>query len=138
MKTMGLDTSGHRSRRVTGEMMADFDLILTMEAGHKEALLVEFPELAGRIYMLSEMVGDRRDIADPIGGPLPHASSITCSARGFGESSLSQNKILAIIKTTIPRPNHRRTEFLGRFLQAESAKYAHFLFLYQWTRCAPA
>ncbi len=70
MKTLGLDSSGHRSRRVTGEMMADFDLILTMEAGHKEALLVEFPEIAGRIFMLSEMVGEMRDIADPIGGPL--------------------------------------------------------------------
>ena len=65
-----VDSSGHRSRRVTGEMMADFDLILTMEAGHKEALLVEFPEIAGRIFMLSEMVGEMRDIADPIGGPL--------------------------------------------------------------------
>ena len=70
MQDMGLDTAGHRSRRVTGEMMAKFDLILTMEAGHKEALQVEFPEVTGRIFMLSEMVGERRDIADPIGGPL--------------------------------------------------------------------
>ncbi len=70
MKTMGVDTSAHRSRRVTGEMLSKFDLILTMEAGHKEALQVEFPEIIGRIYMLSEMVGEMRDIADPIGGPL--------------------------------------------------------------------
>jgi protein-tyrosine-phosphatase len=70
MRMLGLDTSSHRSRRVTREMLAAFDLILTMEAGHKEALQIEFPESAARIFMLSEMVGKKADIADPIGGPL--------------------------------------------------------------------
>jgi len=40
-----------------------------MEAGQKEALKVEFPEIAGRIYMVSEMVGEQYDISDPIGEP---------------------------------------------------------------------
>jgi protein-tyrosine-phosphatase len=40
-----------------------------MEAGHKEALKVEFPEVAGRVYMMSEMVGEQYDINDPIGEP---------------------------------------------------------------------
>ena len=31
---------------------------------------MEFPQVADRVYMLSEMVGERMDIADPIGGPL--------------------------------------------------------------------
>ena len=66
----GLDVSAHRSRRVNRRILHGFNLILTMEANHKEALQVEFPELAGRIYMLSEMVGMKRDIDDPIGGPL--------------------------------------------------------------------
>lgn len=70
MKALGLDTGSHLSRRVTREMLADFDLILTMEAGHKEALQIEFPEFARRIFMLTEMVGKKADIADPIGGPL--------------------------------------------------------------------
>jgi protein-tyrosine-phosphatase len=70
LQAMGLDISGHRSQPLTGELLEEFDLILTMEAGHKEAIQVEFPQVAGRVYMLSEVVGERRDIADPIGGPL--------------------------------------------------------------------
>lgn len=69
LASMDMDISDHRSRRVTGELLEEFDLILTMEAGHKEALRIEFPDLAGRIYMLSEMAGEQNDIEDPIGGP---------------------------------------------------------------------
>ena len=37
-----------------------------MEAGHKEALRIEFPSIKTRIYMLSEVVEDVRfDIPDP-------------------------------------------------------------------------
>ncbi|HEX2979034.1 MAG TPA: hypothetical protein VHO48_02105, partial [Anaerolineaceae bacterium] len=64
-----LDVSAHRSRQVTRELLADYDLILTMELGHKEALLVEFPEVMGRVFMLSEMVGEIKDVDDPIGTP---------------------------------------------------------------------
>jgi protein-tyrosine-phosphatase len=63
-----IDLTLHRSRSVTREMLEHFNLILTMERGHKEALQVEFPRLAGRIYLLSEMVGKSHDIQDPIGG----------------------------------------------------------------------
>ena len=41
-----------------------------MESNHKEALRVEFPEIADRVYMLSEMVDVQRNVEDPIGGPL--------------------------------------------------------------------
>lgn len=63
-----LDASSHRSRRITRELIEDFDLILTMEKNHKEALQFEFPDLADRIFLLSEMVERDFDIADPIGG----------------------------------------------------------------------
>lgn len=66
----GLDISNHRSRLVSHDILSDFDLILTMEQGQMEALKVEFPDLAGRVYMLSEMIGMKFDIKDPIGGPL--------------------------------------------------------------------
>ena len=67
---VGLDITQHRSRRVNRRILHGFNLILTMEANHKEALRVEFHEIADRIYMLSEMVGIKRDVDDPIGGPL--------------------------------------------------------------------
>lgn len=62
------DISDHRSRVVDQDLLNSFNLILTMEKGHKEALQVEFPELAERVYLISEMVGDKKEIQDPIGG----------------------------------------------------------------------
>ena len=70
MEQRGIDLSSHRSRPVTGALLAGFRLVLTMERGHKEALHFEFPQFAGRIYTLSEMVGGNFDIHDPIGSPL--------------------------------------------------------------------
>lgn len=69
MAERGIDISGHRAREVTAEMLGDADLILCMEAGHAEALRVEFPEAADRIYLLSEMAGDSQNVEDPYGGP---------------------------------------------------------------------
>lgn len=64
----GLDARSHRARVVSAQLLEAFDLILVMEAGHKEALCLEFPQVAGRVYMLSEMVDRYYDIVDPIGG----------------------------------------------------------------------
>ena len=60
----------HQSRTVTAEMLAGFSLILTMEAGHKEALQVEFPSVANRIYLLGEMAGSPTGVSDPYGKAL--------------------------------------------------------------------
>lgn len=65
MRFRGLDTSSHRSRVVNKEIITSADLILTMEAGHKEALQIEFPDQKGKIWMLSEIVGQPYDIPDP-------------------------------------------------------------------------
>lgn len=61
----GVDVSAHRARRVSADLLAPFDLILTMERGHKEGIQVEFPQVAGRTFLLSEMVGQRYDVPDP-------------------------------------------------------------------------
>jgi len=66
----GLDISQHRSRVVTAEMLESYDLILTMELHHKEALQVEFPTVAGRVFLLSEMEGQFEPISDPYGQSL--------------------------------------------------------------------
>jgi protein-tyrosine-phosphatase len=70
MAEYGLDITGHLSRVVTREMLEEFDLILTMELGHKEGLSIEFPQAAQRIFMLSEMEGSTMPVADPYGGTL--------------------------------------------------------------------
>lgn len=66
----GLDLSRHSSRPLSEEELAQTDLVLVMEARHKEALQRLYPEFAGRVYMLSELVGQTADIADPVGLPL--------------------------------------------------------------------
>ena len=70
MAKMGLDTSRHRSQPISKELLDRFELILTMEAGHKEAIQIEFPQLANRVYLLSEMAGEQVPVLDPIGEPI--------------------------------------------------------------------
>jgi protein-tyrosine-phosphatase len=66
MREYDLDLSAHRSRRAKDEKwLADFDLILAMERGQAEALRAEFPALARRIALLSEMAGRSYDVQDP-------------------------------------------------------------------------
>jgi protein-tyrosine-phosphatase len=64
----GLDITNHLSRQVTSQILSEFQLILTMETGQKEALQVEFPKYAKRIFTLSEMAGEQLSIDDPVGG----------------------------------------------------------------------
>lgn len=64
----GIDLSAHRSREVDQAMLSAADLVLVMESGHKEALNIEFADLADRFHLFSEMAGPGYSIADPIGG----------------------------------------------------------------------
>jgi protein-tyrosine-phosphatase len=67
LRNRGLDIGDHRSRSVNRQLMSLFDLILTMEEGQKEALIVEFPEYSSKIFLLSEVANTHMDINDPIG-----------------------------------------------------------------------
>ena len=70
MADRGIDIRNHISRPITHLPLERYRLILTMEAGQKEAIRVEFPQVALRTYLLSEIIGETRDIADPIGGTI--------------------------------------------------------------------
>ncbi len=61
----GLDK--HITRQVSAELLRGYDLIIVMEANHKEALCVEFKSAQPRIFMLSEAIeGIQYDIPDPV------------------------------------------------------------------------
>lgn len=61
----GLDLSAHKSQRINRDLLARYDLILVMENNHREALLVEFPETKGHLFLLSEVaVGLTYDVYD--------------------------------------------------------------------------
>ena len=66
----GLDLPDHRSRSVSRELLQGFQLTLAMERGQAEALRAEFPDLAPRVYLLSEMAGRGTDLPDPPDGRL--------------------------------------------------------------------
>lgn len=66
----GIDIADHTSRSVERIPLADYDLILVMEQGHKEALQVEYPQISERVFLLYEMIGVERDVHDPYGGRL--------------------------------------------------------------------
>ncbi|MCS7061627.1 MAG: low molecular weight protein arginine phosphatase [Anaerolineae bacterium] len=65
----GLDVSAHRARRVSNDLLAGFDLILTMERSHKESIQAEFPVAGQRTFLLSEMIGQTHDVPDPEDAP---------------------------------------------------------------------
>ncbi|HNW95367.1 MAG TPA: hypothetical protein PKW57_01340 [Anaerolineaceae bacterium] len=61
-----LNLENHRSKLISAQLVKQFDLILVMEAGHKEALQMEFPAVRSRIYLLSEVCGGTPfNILDP-------------------------------------------------------------------------
>lgn len=68
MQELGLDIAGHRSRHLTSDDVEEASLIIVMTQDQKEALAAEFPEARGRLHLLSEIAGKKRqDIDDPSG-----------------------------------------------------------------------
>ena len=67
MQSMGLNLSEHRSQPFT-ERLANFgDMILTMTAGHRAAIINSFPQAAPRTHLIRD---DGQDVSDPIGLPV--------------------------------------------------------------------
>ena len=79
MSARGIDVSEHQSKPIDAVQLKDFQLILVMERGHQEAIRVEFPEVADRVYLLSEMTGRAYEVDDPVAGSLrdhSHAADV--------------------------------------------------------------
>jgi protein-tyrosine phosphatase len=67
-RKLGLSIDDHLTCLISAEEIAAHDLILVMEHGHKEALLVEFPQAYGKVYLLSEAAEKiAYNIPDPAG-----------------------------------------------------------------------
>ena len=77
MKEEGVDVSGYKSKRLTDELINEADLILVMEAAHKEDIAIRVPEAAPKTYLLKEfglektkMDPEYLGVPDPIGRPM--------------------------------------------------------------------
>jgi len=91
----GIDLGEHRSRGVDRDLLTQFDLILVMERGHKEALQSEFPYIRERVYLLSEMIGQVYDIQDPIGRSLEDYLATAQEIENIFDRGMAEIKRLA-------------------------------------------
>lgn len=70
MAERNIDITGHRSRLLDGDLLRSVDIILVMTRNHLEAICAEFPEVADRTFMISQLIGQTYDIVDPVQGTL--------------------------------------------------------------------
>lgn len=62
----------HSSSAINESLVDWADLILTMTASHKHAIILGFPQAISKVYMYKEFVtpNDIKDVSDPYGGDL--------------------------------------------------------------------
>src|SRR5512147_2509735 len=70
MARRGIDLNGHRSRPLDAAALRDASVVLVMTRHHTEAIRAEFPALASKVVLLSELSGEVYDVDDPYGGSL--------------------------------------------------------------------
>jgi protein-tyrosine phosphatase len=98
MRANGFDITGHRARMVDEAMLAEADLVLCMETGHAEALRVEFPAQADKIYMLTQMIDRNYSVADPYGGEYAEYERMFELIRDIIDGGL--DRIIALARQT--------------------------------------
>jgi len=73
MKELGIDISTQRSRALTTEMVRSADLILGMTHSHTDTVMLLYPSVAEKTFLLREfdetLEPYEKDISDPIGSP---------------------------------------------------------------------
>ncbi|MDI6857058.1 MAG: low molecular weight protein arginine phosphatase [Dehalococcoidia bacterium] len=70
MRTLGIDISSHRSRRLTRELMDRADLVLAMSTVQRGRVVASFPDAKGKVRVLGEYAGTGVDVDDPFGRTL--------------------------------------------------------------------
>ena len=60
----GISLDSHQARQLTSDVCRDYDLILVMEAGHKEAVTSLAPEARSKTMLFGQWIG-QQDIPDP-------------------------------------------------------------------------
>lgn len=73
LREEGIDVSSHRGCRINDRLVRGADIIFVMQKSHREYILNEYPNIASKVFVLSEFYTgeDKRDfdygIPDPIG-----------------------------------------------------------------------
>lgn len=71
MRHHGVDITGHRTRRLTLEMINEAELILVMEHDHVREVLAMAPHASEKTILMASLIPGNSDpeIGDPYGGP---------------------------------------------------------------------
>ena len=91
----GIDIQAHRAKTINRSLVQEFDLILALSDDHKEAVQVEYPQIRDRVFMLSEMSGEKDPVADPFGEPLEAYQQTADKIDRFLESGM--DRILRLV-----------------------------------------
>jgi protein-tyrosine-phosphatase len=69
MKKEHIDLPNHIATQLTGDLLKQADLVLTMEEAHKRAILLYYPQFKDKVFTLKEFAGGIEDlnIRDPYG-----------------------------------------------------------------------
>jgi protein-tyrosine phosphatase len=59
----GINCSEHRARQLTAEILADAELVLVMESGHRREIERNFPSACGKVHLLGKW--SNLEIPDP-------------------------------------------------------------------------
>lgn len=70
LRRRNLDLSDHRSRPLDAALLAEASIVLVMTRHHQESIQIEFPEVSGKVHLLSQLIDRNFDIEDPYGGNL--------------------------------------------------------------------
>ena len=71
MKEINIDLTGHRSQRLTAELIYEAELIIPMTRGHYDCVVPSHPEARERTLLMGSFRGkgnDAHNIDDPFGG----------------------------------------------------------------------
>ncbi|MBI5187167.1 MAG: low molecular weight phosphotyrosine protein phosphatase [Nitrospinae bacterium] len=65
----GISIGHHKSRKLSGKLIMENDLILVMETKQRDEIAKALPAMAGKVWLLSQFgkVPEERDIPDPYG-----------------------------------------------------------------------
>lgn len=74
---MGIDARDHRSRKCTPEILADADLVVTMERRHARELAVSLDGVSPRIHTLGGLVDGLAGLEDASGTPAERVGRVS-------------------------------------------------------------
>ncbi len=106
MNKRGIDLYSHRSHVLCIRDVESAHLLLCMEQDHVDELNGRFPSYRHKTYLLSNMVGESDDVADPFGGSLQDYELMIAHVERLIDGGLGRIMELAETNACLSQPNY--------------------------------